>query len=122
MGRAKALSCGVYRSQTENITIAGNAYVKAYGVGDASGIGGGYKGNAKNIIIRDNAYVVAEGFGGGAGIGSGYGGGSSDVKIWGGTVVAEGSYTGIGGHYRDSDTPGASCRWRRQRPCCGSPG
>ena len=32
--------------QTENITIAGNAYVKAYGVGDASGIGGGYKGNA----------------------------------------------------------------------------
>ena len=94
--------------QTENITIAGNAYVKAYGVGDASGIGGGYKGNAKNIIIRDNAYVVAEGFGGGAGIGSGYGGGSSDVKIWGGTVVAEGSYTGIGGHYRDSDTPGAT--------------
>ena len=88
--------------QTENITIAGNAYVKAYGQGNASGIGGGYGGNAKNITIKDNAYVVANG--GGAGIGSGIGGGSSDVKIQGGTVVAEGSYTGIGGHCRGSDT------------------
>ena len=92
--------------QTENITIAGNAYVKAYGQGNASGIGGGYGGNAKNITIKDNAYVVANG--GGAGIGSGIGGGSSDVKIQGGTVVAEGYYTGIGGHYSDSDTSGTT--------------
>ena len=89
-------------NQTENITIKGNAYVKAYGQGNASGIGGGYGGNAKNITIEDNAYVVAKG--GGAGIGSGISGGSSDVKIQGGTVVAEGSYTGIGGHCRGSDT------------------
>ena len=94
------------RHQTENITIAGNAYVKAYGEGNASGIGGGYNGNAKNIIIKDNAYVVAKGDG--AGIGSGLGGGSSDVKIQGGTVVAEGKYTGIGGHYDDSDISGAT--------------
>ena len=90
--------------QTENITIEGNAYVKAYGQGNASGIGGGYNGNAQNIIIKDNAYVVAKG--GGAGIGSGVGGGSSNVNIQDGTVVAEGSYTGIGGHYGDSDTSG----------------
>jgi hypothetical protein len=86
----------------ENITIEGNAYVSAQGMGNASGIGGGYRGNATNITIKDNAYVVANG--GGAGIGSGIGGGSSDVKIQGGTVVAEGSYTGIGGHCRGSDT------------------
>ena len=90
----------------ENITIEGNAYVKAYGQGNASGIGGGYDGNAKNIIIKDNAYVVAKG--GCAGIGSGCYGGSSDVKIQDGTVVAEGYYTGIGGHYMDSDTSGTT--------------
>ena len=89
--------------QTENITIAGNAYVNAYG---SSGIGGGYRGNAKNITIEGNAYVVAKGDG--AGIGSGLYGGSSDVNIQGGTVVAEGKYTGIGGHYSDSDTSGAT--------------
>ena len=92
--------------QTENITIEGNAYVKAYNPVWAAGIGGGYGGNAKNIIIKDNAYVVAKG--GCAGIGSGLYGGSSDVKIQGGTVVAEGSDTGIGGHYSDSDTSGAT--------------
>lgn len=91
-------------TRRENITIEGNAYVKAYGQGNASGIGGGYNGNAQNIIIKDNAYVVAKG--GGAGIGSGVGGGSSNVNIQDGTVVAEGSYTGIGGHYGDSDTSG----------------
>ena len=89
--------------QTENITIEGNAYVNAYGV-NASGIGGGNGGNAKNITIKENAYVVAKG--GGAGIGSGAGGGSSDVKIQGGTVVAEGTYTGIGGDYNEYDTSG----------------
>ena len=90
--------------QTENITIAGNAYVKAYGTGNASGIGGGFNGNAKNITIKDNAYVVAKGSG--AGIGSGVDGGSSDVKIQGGTVVAEGKYTGIGGDYDKFDFSG----------------
>ena len=89
--------------QTENITIAENAYVNAQSTGLASGIGGGYNGNAKNITIKDNAYVVAEGYN--AGIGSGTYGGSSDVKIQGGTVVAQGSYTGIGGCYRDDNTP-----------------
>ena len=92
--------------QTENITIEGNAYVKACDQVWASGIGGGYNGNAKNITIKDNAYVVAKGYS--AGIGSGLYGGSSDVKIQGGTVVAEGYYTGIGGHYSDSDTSGTT--------------
>ena len=90
--------------QTENITIAGNAYVNAQGIANASGIGGGHRGNAKNITIKDNAYVVAEG--GNSGIGSGMYGGSSDVKIQGGTVVAKGFYTGIGGYYWDKDTSG----------------
>ena len=82
--------------QTENITIEGNAYVKAHGKANASGIGGGYGGNAKNITIKDNAYVVAKG--GTAGIGSGYGGGSSDVKIHGGAVGEVGRYTSLDGH------------------------
>ena len=105
IGSRSIYSAGPH-DQTENITIAGNAYVNAQGIANASGIGGGQGGNAKNITIKDNAYVVAEG--GTAGIGSGTYGGSSDVKIQGGTVVAEGFYTGIGGHYRDSDTSGAT--------------
>ena len=104
IGSRSAYGAGPH-DQTENITIAGNAYVNAWGRGNAAGIGGGQGRNAKNITIKDNAYVVAEG-GSSVGIGSGTGGGSSDVKIQGGTVVAKGFYTGIGGHYNDSDTSG----------------
>ena len=104
IGSRSAYGAGPH-DQTENITIAGNAYVNAWGRGNAAGIGGGQGRNAKNITIKDNAYVVAEG-GSSVGIGSGTGGGSSDVKIQGGTVVAKGFYAGIGGHYNDSDTSG----------------
>ena len=102
IGSRSAYGAGPH-DQTENITIAGNAYVNAWGRGNAAGIGGGQGRNAKNITIKDNAY--------------GGGRGRQQRRHWQrhrrrlvmkiqGGMVAQRFYTGIGGHYNDSDTSG----------------
>lgn len=89
---------GGYREETsgnaENITIQGNAHVKAKAYHGAA-IGGGTHvssdktaGSAKGIVIRDHANVVAESDVG-AGIGSGGWIGSADADVTIGTEGAD---------------------------------
>lgn len=83
-----------------NITIAGDAQVKANGGWNGAGIGGGQYGSGSDITIEGDAQVEANGGKSGAGIGGGYEGSGSDLTIAGDAqVTAKGgsAAAGIGG-------------------------
>lgn len=83
-----------------NITIAGDAQVKANGGWNGAGIGGGQCGSGSDITIEGDAQVEANGGKSGAGIGGGYEGSGSDLTIAGDAqVTAKGgsAAAGIGG-------------------------
>lgn len=83
-----------------NITIAGDAQVKANGGWNGAGIGGGQYGSGSDITIEGDAQVEANGGRSGAGIGGGYEGSGSDLTIAGDAqVTAKGgsAAAGIGG-------------------------
>ena len=83
-----------------NITIAGDAQVKANGGWNGAGIGGGQYGSGSDITIEGDAQVEANGGKNGAGIGGGYEGSGSDLTIAGDAqVTAKGgsAAAGIGG-------------------------
>ena len=83
-----------------NITIAGDAQVKANGGWSGAGIGGGQYGSGSDITIEGDAQVEANGGKSGAGIGGGYEGSGSDLTIAGDAqVTAKGgsAAAGIGG-------------------------
>lgn len=83
-----------------NITIAGDAQVKANGGWNGAGIGGGQYGSGSDITIEGDAQVEANGGKSGAGIGGGCEGSGSDLTIAGDAqVTAKGgsAAAGIGG-------------------------
>lgn len=80
-----------------NITIAGDAQVKANGGWNGAGIGGGQYGSGSDITIEGDAQVEANGGKSGAGIGGGYEGSGSDLTIAGDAqVTAKGGQSGAG--------------------------
>lgn len=83
-----------------NITIAGDAQVKANGGWNGAGIGGGQYGSGSDITIEGDAQVDANGGKNGAGIGGGEKSFGSSIKIEGNAQVEAngGEYgAGIGG-------------------------
>lgn len=80
-----------------NITIAGDAQVKANGGWNGAGIGGGQYGSGSDITIEGDAQVEATSDQYGAGIGGGSGGSGSDITIRGDAQVdANGGKNGAG--------------------------
>lgn len=80
-----------------NITIAGDAQVKANGGWNGAGIGGGQYGSGSDITIEGDAQVEATSDQYGAGIGGGFGGSGSDITIRGDAQVdANGGKNGAG--------------------------
>ena len=80
-----------------NITIAGDAQVKANGGWNGAGIGGGQYGSGSDITIEGDAQVEATSDQYGAGIGGGSGGSGSGITIGGNAQVeANGGQSGAG--------------------------